>query len=132
MNTLAMNSLTFFKEKCFNEIKESLKNSLLSQISKDREGEQVDWDLLKFSIQAFVQMGFINADIIKQDDDYVWKGDKNLVIYENDFEKYLISRSKDEYQHKSTQWMDRMNCPEYLKEAEKHLLKEEERANYFL
>ncbi len=28
--------------------------------------------------------------------------------------------------------MDRMNCPEYLREAEKHLLKEEDRANYFL
>jgi hypothetical protein len=32
-------------------------------------------------------MGFQNADIVKQDDDYVWKGDKNLAIYENDFEK---------------------------------------------
>ena len=28
--------------------------------------------------------------------------------------------------------MDRLNCPEYLRECEKHLLKEEERANYFL
>jgi hypothetical protein len=25
-----------------------------------------------------------------------------------------------------------LNCPEYLREAEKNLLKEEERANYFL
>lgn len=37
-------------------------------------------------------MGFINADIIKQDDDYVWKGDKNLSIYESQFEKQLIQR----------------------------------------
>lgn len=28
--------------------------------------------------------------------------------------------------------MGRLNCPEYLREAEKNLLKEEERANYFL
>ena len=28
--------------------------------------------------------------------------------------------------------MGRLNCPEYLREAEKHLLKEEERANYYL
>jgi hypothetical protein len=28
--------------------------------------------------------------------------------------------------------MGRLNCPEYLRECEKHLLKEEERANYFL
>ena len=29
-------------------------------------------------------------------------------------------------------WLMNMNCPEYLAEAEKHLLKEEQRANYFL
>jgi hypothetical protein len=29
-------------------------------------------------------------------------------------------------------WMMSLNCPEYLQEAEKHLLKEEERAQYFL
>jgi hypothetical protein len=63
-------------------------------------------------------MGFINADIIKQDDDYVWKGDKNLQIYENSFEKQLIAKSKDEYATKSAGWMGRLNCPEYLKEAE--------------
>ena len=37
-------------------------------------------------------MGFINADIIKQDDDYVWKGDKNLIIYEKQFEQPLLAR----------------------------------------
>jgi len=25
-----------------------------------------------------------------------------------------------------------LNCPEYLEQAEKHLIKEEERANYYL
>ncbi len=29
-------------------------------------------------------------------------------------------------------WMMSLNCPEYLQEAEKHLLKEEERAQYYL
>jgi hypothetical protein len=29
-------------------------------------------------------------------------------------------------------WLLALNCPEYLREAEKNLLKEEERANYFL
>lgn len=56
--------------------------ALLNQITKDRDGEKVDYDLLKFCIHTFVQMGFITADIVKVDDDYVWKGEKNLVIYE--------------------------------------------------
>jgi len=37
-------------------------------------------------------MGFITADIVKQDDDYVWKGEKNLHIYEKNFEEFLISK----------------------------------------
>ena len=42
-------------------------------------------------------MGFITADITKVDDDYVWKGEKNLTIYEKSFEDQLIARSKLEY-----------------------------------
>lgn len=37
-------------------------------------------------------MGFITADIVKIDDDYVWKGEKNLQIYEKQFEEYLIQK----------------------------------------
>jgi cullin 1 len=128
MQALAMSSLQFFKEKCFTVLQDNLRQAVLNQITKDRDGEQVDWDLLKSSISAFVQMGYINADIIKSDDEYVWKGDKNLTIYETQFEKQLINRSKDEYQQKSAGWMGRLNCPEYLREVEKHLLKEEERS----
>jgi hypothetical protein len=77
-------------------------------------------------------MGFLNADIIKQDDDFVWKGDKNLSIYEKSFEEPLFNRTREEFAAKSIFWMSSFNCPEYLREAEKNLLKEEERANYFL
>jgi len=90
--------------------------------------------LLKSSITSFVTMGIINADIAKNDNDlgFQWKGDKNLNTYENMFEKPLLARSKDEYSMKSAGWMGRLNCPEYLREIEKHLLKEEERASHFL
>lgn len=77
-------------------------------------------------------MGFHNADIIKEDDDYVWRGDKNLHIYENEFEKFFISKSKEFYSQKSTGWLMTFNCPEYLRETENNLIKEEERADYFL
>ena len=35
-------------------------------------------------------MGFNNVDILKEEDEFIWRGDKNLHIYENEFEKYLI------------------------------------------
>ena len=134
MQSLAQSALQFFKEKCFTVIQDQLRNAILNQITKDRDGELVDWDLLKSSITSFVTMGIINADIAKNDNDlgFQWKGDKNLNTYENMFEKPLLARSKDEYSMKSAGWMGRLNCPEYLREIEKHLLKEEERASHFL
>lgn len=42
-------------------------------------------------------MGFLNADIIKQDDDFEWKGDKNLTIYEKSFEEPLFVRTTTEF-----------------------------------
>jgi hypothetical protein len=101
MQSLATSALVFFKEKCFNQISEQLKIALLNQITKDRNGEKVDLDLLKQCIQTFVQMGFITADIVKVDDDYVWKGEKNLSVYEGQFETHLIQKSKEEYNQKS-------------------------------
>lgn len=51
---------------------------MLHLISKDRDGQQVDWTLLKKCIEVFVNMGLNNADIVKiEDDSQVWKGDKN-------------------------------------------------------
>jgi hypothetical protein len=46
-------------------------------MTKDRNNEMVDLDLVKRSIFNFVEVGFITADIVKIDDEFVWKGDKN-------------------------------------------------------
>lgn len=46
-------------------------------------------------------MGFITADIVKVDDDYVWKGEKNLTIYEKNFEVPLTNQARVEYSQKS-------------------------------
>ena len=127
-----MSALVYFRDQCFDDVKDKLRNGLIEQITKDRNGEYADWDLLKRAIGVYVQLGFINAEIIKQDDDYVWKGDKNLHIYEMHFEKPLLAHSEKEYLNKATGWMSNCNCPEYLREIDKHLRKEEERADYFL
>ena len=87
-----MSALGFFKEHCFTRLAENLRRAILEQISKDRDGELVNLEALKGCILIFVQMGFNNANIEKEEDEYVWRGDKNLHIYESDFEKFLIPR----------------------------------------
>ena len=55
----------------------------------------IDLELVKRAIYTFVEMGFISADIVKQDDEYIWKGDKNNdVIYGQKFQNFLIERVK--------------------------------------
>lgn len=79
-----------------------------------------------------MNVGLISADIVKLGDDFVWKGDKNLHIYDSNFEQFFLNKTKEEYQRKSAGWMGTLNCPEYLKRCEEHLKAEEERADYFL
>ena len=53
----------------------------------------VDLALVKASIYTFVEMGFISGDIVKQDDEFVWKGDRNNEAhYNSHFAKQLIDR----------------------------------------
>ena len=59
-------------------------------------------------------MGYITAEIVKVDNDFVWKGEKNLLIYEKFFEYYLIKKFKQEYSIKSQKWLENLNCLEYL------------------
>lgn len=58
-----------------------LRQAILGQITKDRNNEMVDLVLVKRAIYTFVEMGFISADIVKQDDEFIWKGDKNNDIH---------------------------------------------------
>ena len=112
---------------------ERLRKAILNQMSRDRNSEMVDLDLVKRSIYAFVEMGFNAADIVKQDDEFVWKGDKNNdAVYKKAFHDPLIVRVKEEYSQKAQGWMMQLNCPEYLGAAERHLIKEEERAVFYL
>ena len=54
MKSLAMSALTFYKEFCFQQLAEKLRKAILSQISKDRNGEFVNWGDLKDCILVFV------------------------------------------------------------------------------
>lgn len=91
--SLAATALTLFKDNCFMNIRDRLRQAILNQISRDRKNELVDLDQLKRAIYTFVEMGFIHGDIIKQDDDFIYKGDKNNdTIYGQHFQVQLLER----------------------------------------
>ena len=62
-----------------------------------RNNEYCNWDLLRDAINSFVQLGLQSANIIKQEDDYIWQGDRNLDLYNQHIEKAIIQGAQDEY-----------------------------------
>ena len=141
--TLLSNALNLFRD-AFSTIKDPLYNAILNQITRDRNNEIIDIESLKVAISTFVLLGYDKPDIVKQEPSGVfeWKGQlTNQSAIEKEFQVLLVERvrlpsnhiiqTKQEYTQKSSSWMMNLNCPEYLKEAENHLIKEEERGHTF-
>jgi cullin 1 len=63
--TLATTALNLFRDQCFIQVHERVRKAILNQMSRDRNSELVDLDLVKRAIYTFVEMGFISADIVK-------------------------------------------------------------------
>lgn len=114
------------------EVKPKIVSELLEQITKDRNGESCSWDLLKAAVNSFVELGLAQPSIIKVGDEYRWAGDRNLDLYNVHIADAVVKGAEKEYQQKSMGWISSLNCPEYLQIVESNLLKEEERADYFL
>jgi len=90
---LATTALNLFRDQCFASIKDRLRTAILNQISRDRNNEYVDLDVLKTAIYTFVQLGYIHADIKGENGVYEWSGDKNNEkVYVVEFQNQLIAK----------------------------------------
>ena len=87
MSTL---SLCYFRNKIFVD----------QQINKEREGEQIDRELLKNVTDIFVEIGM---------------GDMEL--YEEDFEAQMLPDSVAYYSREASSWISNHSCPEYMLKA---------------
>jgi hypothetical protein len=60
-----MTAMKYFKERCFLIAKPKIITELLEMVTKDRNGEYCDYNLLKDAINSFVQLGLQSCDIFK-------------------------------------------------------------------
>lgn len=111
-----------------------LRRSILQEIQKDRENEIVDKDLIKESISQFIYMGYEKKTIIRKlpQGDFCWFGEKNLLLYDQDFESHLKTATKEFYEQKSEKWCNQLSCNEYIMKVSQHIKKEEDNSDYFL
>ena len=78
-------------------------------------------------------MGLLKPKPVKTKEScFVWQGDRNLAVYDDDFEQLFLKHTMNEYRLKAKKWVQERNCPEYLTEVDQALTKEEENADYWL
>ncbi|KFK42680.1 hypothetical protein AALP_AA1G025800 [Arabis alpina] len=99
----------------YHEMQSEAKEAVLKLIHGGREGEQIDYELLKNVLDVYVEIGM-----------------GNMEKYEEDFEVFMLQDTTSYYSHKASSWIQDDSCPEYMLKAEKCLKKERERATHYL
>uniref|UniRef100_A0A0D3DGB0 Cullin N-terminal domain-containing protein n=1 Tax=Brassica oleracea var. oleracea TaxID=109376 RepID=A0A0D3DGB0_BRAOL len=104
-----------FRDLVYLEVQVSAKDVVMALIHKEREGEQIERELLKNIVDIFVQSGM-----------------GTMERYENDFEMFLLEDTASYYSRKASSWIQEDSCPEYMIKAEESLKKEKERVTHYL
>lgn len=105
-------ALGAFRKIIFEPTKLRSTAALLDTIKKDRNGEEVDRDLLQQCIQIYVDMSFR--------------------VYQSDFERPFLEDSRQYYLREASQWITTDSCPEFLRKAEKRYKQEKKRVQDYL
>ena len=79
-------------------------------------------------------MGYEKKAQIKKNDNgtFIWLGEKNLIMYDQEFENHLKQATTEFYRKKSEIWHTTFSCYQYILKVSDHLKKEEDKAEYFL
>lgn len=88
--SLTETALNMFRDRIFKRKLAELRKCVLTEIKADREGEIVDFSLIKKSIDQFIYMGYVSKVIICKrgaTSVHEWVGERNLMVYDRDFEK---------------------------------------------
>ncbi|KAG6474186.1 hypothetical protein ZIOFF_068110 [Zingiber officinale] len=97
--------LTCFRDLVYQEVKDKVKDAVISLIDREREGEQIDRALLKNVLDIFVEIGL-----------------GNMECYENDFEAHLLKDTAAYYSRKASNWILEDSCPDYMLKKVQHEL----------
>lgn len=134
VQSLTETALKIWKASIFDHQQIELRRSILEEIKKDRMGEMTDLEVIKTSIQQYIYMGYEKRiNVIKDPHgNFEWKAEKNLLIYDREFEKYLLNTTTEFFKERAHYWFSTLACNEYVVKIQQHLQKEESNADYFL
>lgn len=85
---------------------------LIDLVSRERQGEVVERNLIKAVTVMLVDLGHS--------------------VYVDDFERHFLGAAADFYKKEAAECIASCDCPDYLRQAEKRLLEEQERCKAYL
>ncbi|KAF9591379.1 hypothetical protein IFM89_004064 [Coptis chinensis] len=104
-----------FRELVYEIIKVRVTEAVITFINKEREGEQIDQEMLKNVLDIFVKLGM---------------GKMNY--YEQDFETALLEDTSVYYSRKVSKWIEDDSCSDYSSKVEECLKQEKDRVSHYL
>jgi len=108
-----------YNEFIFERFKQDIPGVLLNLINDERDGIEIDVEMVGRAIQSFVSVGGYIAVDEKSENEC-------LSVYRTIFEKKFLSETKAYYQNNTQQWLTE-STSEYLKIAEKRIEQEQTR-----
>nr|GEW53910.1 cullin-1-like [Tanacetum cinerariifolium] len=108
--------LACFRDLVYQEVKGKVRDAVISLIKQEREGQQIDRDLLKDVLDIFVGIG----------------GEGHMEYYENDFEASMLKDTASYYSRKASNWFFEDSCPDYEQKEDDCLKREKERVKHYL
>ena len=115
LDSTSLVSLKTFRDVVFTDLRKKLLDALMDEIRRFREKEDVNWEVLHKTIETFVNVGYKKEVSLKKVGEvFQWTGEKNLQEYDEMFEKTFIEKTKEYYTIKWNEWLQSLNCPEYI------------------
>lgn len=108
-------SLELFHDVVFQVVKPQATAAVLALVEKDRNGSQVDRNLLKDALHIYVEMGM-----------------GELTVYVEGVEKEFLQQTERFYSLHANSWVESDTCSEYLKKAEGRIEEEKVRLRDYL
>ncbi|OAP14984.1 hypothetical protein AXX17_AT1G52900 [Arabidopsis thaliana] len=92
--------LNCFRDQVYREMQSMAAEAILALIHKEREGEQIDRELVRNVIDVFVENGM-----------------GTLKKYEEDFERLMLQDTASYYSSKASRWIQEESCLDYTLKA---------------
>ncbi|KAG8658821.1 hypothetical protein MANES_03G193400v8 [Manihot esculenta] len=113
--SLQETSFIAFYNLVYGEINEQVRNTVISMINQERNGEVIDQDLVKSTVTIYVEMGI-----------------ESMKYYERDLEASLLKESAAFYSEKASKWIQNESYEDYMYLVERCLKHEKEIVSSYL